>query len=156
MLYNYALGLENKKIEMVLPKMGGYLRTGLAHIPNDKPDPKNVYSFEVEMVRGSSLLNGLSKLNYIKCDIEGYEEYVLPELRDIIEKYRPILQVETWGTHKEKVFLLMQSLGYVQYGVYKNKLVKNMTDDIEAGDYLFIHESSETEIIRNLKTINRA
>jgi hypothetical protein len=50
----------------------------------------------------------------------------------------------------------MQSLGYVQYGVYKNKLVKNMNDDIEAGDYLFIHESSETEIIIKLKTINRA
>jgi hypothetical protein len=155
-LYNYALGLENKKIEMVLPKMDGYLRTGLAHIPDEKFDPKNVYSFEVEMVKGSVLLKDLPKLNYIKCDIEGYEEYVLPELKEIIANHKPVLQVETWGTHKEKVFYLMQTLGYVQYGVYKNKLVKNLSDEIEAGDYLFIHESAQEEIIKKLKAKNRA
>jgi hypothetical protein len=155
-LYNYALGLENKKIEMALPKMDGYLRTGLAHIPDEKPNPKNVYSFEVEMIRGSSLLKDLPKINYIKCDIEGYEEYVLPELKDILEKHKPLIQVETWGTHKEKVFDLMQGLGYVQYGLYKTKLIKNLSDDVEAGDYLFIQESSQTEIIKKLKAINRA
>jgi FkbM family methyltransferase len=151
LLYNYALGLENKKIEMVLPIINGYFRTGLAHIATNRIDKEGSLSFETEMVKGSSLLNQLPKINYIKCDIEGYEEYVLPELKEIIEKQKPILQIETGGTHKIVVFNLMKELGYIQYSVYKNKLIRNFPDEIEVGDYIFIHGSSEMKIVNNLK-----
>lgn len=155
-LYNYALGLENKKIEMILPKMNGHFRTGLAHVAEGKPDKAGNFSFQTEMVKGSDLLKDLPEINYIKCDIEGYEEFVLPELKEIIEKQKPILQIETWGTHKTVVFNLMKELGYVEYRVHKNKIIKNLPEDIEPGDYLFIHSSSETKIISELKKINCA
>src|ERR1043165_371689 len=149
-IYNYALGLENKNIEMVLPKMNGHFRTGLAHVAEGNPDKAVNLSFQTEMVKGSSLLKDIPKINYIKCDIEGYEEIVLPELKEIIEKQKPILQIETWGTHKTVVFELMKRLGYEEYRVYKNKMVKNLPEDIEPGDYLFIHNSYETNILSDL------
>lgn len=152
--YNYALGLENKKIELALPKINGFFRTGLAHIADDKAEREDNFIFETEMVKGSLLLNKLPKLNYIKCDIEGYEEYVLPELKEIIEKHKPIMQIETSGNPKIKVLKLMEELGYIQYNIYKSKIVKNLPDDIEPGDCLFIHSSSEMEIISKLTKIN--
>lgn len=153
-LHNYALGLENKMIELVLPKSDGVFRTGLAHIPQDGSDNKDSYIFETEMIKGSSLLIDLPKLNYIKCDIEGYEEFVLPELRGVLDKFKPMLQVETGGSHKDVVFNLMFELGYVQYSVYKNKIVKDFSNEIESGDYLFIHKSKEHSILDRMKKMN--
>ena len=145
--HNYAFGLENKMIELVLPKSDGVFRTGLAHIPKSGVKPGENHIFETEMIKGSSLLLDLPKLNYIKCDIEGYEEYVLPELKEVIEKFKPILQVETSGAPQKVVFDLMLELGYIQYSVYKGQLVKNFSHEIETGDYLFIHSTKENELI---------
>jgi FkbM family methyltransferase len=150
-LHNYALGLEHKMIELVLPKSDGVFRTGLAHI--QQADEKNTesYIFQTEMIIGSSLLIDLPKLNYIKCDIEGYEEFVLPELRGVIDKFKPILQVETDGKAKKIIFDMMTELGYIQYSVYKNKMVKNFSNKIESGDYLFIHSDTEKEVLSRIK-----
>jgi FkbM family methyltransferase len=155
-LFNYALGQENKTTQIVLPKNTGYLRTGLANIPRDEMDKDNCVVFEIEMKKGSTLFMNLSKIDYIKIDIEGYEEFVLPELSEVIQKHKPILQVETWGTHKPVVFKLMEELDFIQYSVYQDKLVKNFDNSIEIGDYLFIHRSKEMDIINRLKKINRA
>jgi FkbM family methyltransferase len=154
--YNKALGLENRKIELALPKINGFFRTGLAHVVVDHSERKDSFIFETEMVKGSELLNELPKLNYIKCDIEGYEEYVLQDLEKIIEKYKPVVQIETSGAPKIKVFELMEGLGYVRFTVYKNKIAKDIPDDIEPGDYLFIHGSSEEEIFQRLTDKNLA
>ena len=96
----------------------------------------------------------LTKLDYIKCDIEGYEEFVLPELKEVLVKFKPILQVETGGSQKDVVFNLMFDLGYVQYSVYKNKIVKDFSNEIESGDYLFIHKSKEDSIIERMNKMN--
>jgi FkbM family methyltransferase len=149
-VHNYALGLENKKIELVLPKEGGLFRTGLAHIPSENEKPVDSYVFETQMVRGSVLLRDLPRIDYIKCDIEGFEQFVLPELKEIFEKHQPLLQVETNGPGKEVVFSFMESLGYVQYGLSKNELIKNFADEVESGDYLFIHAHQEQSVLNSL------
>lgn len=142
-LYNYALGTERKFIKMFAPVMDGYLRTGLAHVSSDESEFEHEgCAFEVEMVKGSELLKDLPRLDYIKCDIEGYEEYVLPELEHIIEKYKPVIQVETAGTHKDKVFDLLLGIGYDVYRLASGKLSKDMNADTYSSDYLFIHKDN--------------
>ena len=154
-LYNYALGTENKMIKMVVPKMDGYLRTGLAHVPtSEEPNSGDQYEFTVEMVRGSELLKSISRLDYIKCDIEGYEEVVLPEIRAIIEKHKPMIQVETWGTHRDIVFQLLEELGYVRYGLINNLMTKNIDLSTYGLDYIFVHIEKENAFIDRLRTRN--
>ena len=46
---------------------------------------------------GGSVKSGLSMvdvMDYIKCDIEGYEWIVFQEIKDLIIQHRPIVQVE--------------------------------------------------------------
>jgi len=151
--YNYALGFEEKKIQMTIPMQAGYLRTGLAHIKRDIDEAKDNYTFEVEMKQGSQLLNHLDALHYIKCDIEGYEDVVLPEIKNIIDRHRPLLQVETWGNHKSIVNALMSSLHYNCYMLIKNKLVKKQNekaDDGYAGDFLFVPVEKENSLLQSL------
>jgi FkbM family methyltransferase len=156
-LYNYALGQENKSKKIYHPHINaGYFRTGLSNIPTQEIDVSNGRTYKIEMRKGSTLLDNLPKINYVKIDIEGYEEFVLPELAEILERHKPILQIETWGTHKQVVFMLMDKLCYTRYSVYKNKLIKEFDNSIEPGDYLFIHKSKEAGILNKLKEINCA
>ena len=148
-LYPYALGLEDKAATIVLPE--GFFRTGLANIQTAETGGKESTVFYIQMRKGSSILKDISKIDYIKCDIEGYEEFVLPELKEIFAIHKPLLQIETWGSHKQVVFKLMEELGYIQYSVYKNKIVRNFNDNIEPGDYLFVHSSKEMDLINKLK-----
>jgi FkbM family methyltransferase len=139
-LYNYALGTENKKIELVLPKTEGVFRTGLSHIPSDESEKQNSYIFETEMTTGSSLLKEVPRLDYIKCDIEGYELIVLTELSDVIKKHLPVLQIETWDNNKNDVIKLMTSLDYLPFTLIKNKLQTYHSNQAASGDFLFIHQ----------------
>ena len=149
-LYNYALGTENKIIQLSAPGDYGYLRSGLSHVA-DASTQQNDFIFNAEMVRGSELLAGLERIDYIKCDIEGYEEFVLPEMRELIRKHQPILQIETWGTHLSVVFQMMEDLHYQRYCVYKGKMIKDFDSKIEYGDYLFLPEARESEIVSRLQ-----
>jgi len=141
-LYNYALGNENKMVELVLPKFDGVFRTGLPHIPSDESEKVNSYIFETEMIQGSKLLNDLPKIDYIKCDIEGYEEIVLTELKDVLVKYKPILQVETWHHQKDKILKLLTGIGYIPFTLNKNILEEDLVANKNAGDILFIHQEN--------------
>jgi hypothetical protein len=38
--------------------------------------------------------------------------------------------------------------------VYKTKLVKDFSNEIESGDYLFIHESKENNVLERMKKLN--
>lgn len=147
-LHNYALGTEEKNIRMSVPKDDGYLRTGLANVADGEKSENENYLFDVQMKRASIILSSLPKINYIKCDIEGYEEFVLPEIQDLLERHKPILQIETWGTHKKVVDDLMFKLGYDKYNLQGKELRKLPPDGSEYGDYIFIHP-------KNSRFVNR-
>lgn len=153
-LHNKALGTEQKMMTMSLPIERNNLRPGLAHIAKDDNRRSNEMTFEVEMVKGSELLSTLPKIDFIKCDIEGYEEFVFPEIKSILEKHQPIVQIETWGEHKNVIFKLMEELHFVPYIVLEQKLVAYTGEDKEFGDYLFIPKNKEASFIDKMKIKN--
>ncbi len=153
-LHNKALGTENKTVVMSLPFEKNNLRPGLAHVKNEKAEDAKEMNFEVEMVKGSLLLASLPKIDYLKCDIEGYEEIVFPEIKNIFEKYQPIVQVETGEPHKTVVFALMQELNFVPYTILNQKLITYDTDEKEFGDYLFVPKTKEAKFIEKMKAKN--
>ena len=126
---------------MVLPKSNGMIRTGLPHIAESEEEKKQHETKEVRIVRGTELLNQLEKIDYIKCDIEGYELTVFEELRPLIETHLPYLQIEIDSKNVDHMLELMQTLGYDQYGIADFKLIRENGTQKEAGDYFFVHKT---------------
>ncbi len=143
-LVPYALGKENKKIYMVTPSRFGYLRAGLSQVHDEKTGTKpeqHEFSFEAEMVKASELFAGFERIDYFKCDIEGYEIVVLPEIMPILLKFKPIIQLETWGDQKEEVERLLAKNDFIKYQLNEKNLERVVEGVAELhGDFIFIHK----------------
>ena len=140
-IHNVALGTENGSLEMVMPESDGMIRTGLPHIAKNEEEKKLHKTVEVAIVKGSELLASLERLDYIKCDIEGYEWTVFQEIKPIIEKHLPIIQVEIASENETDMLELFKNLGYQQYGIAGFKVVKENGIQKEQGDFLFVPAS---------------
>jgi FkbM family methyltransferase len=152
-LFNYALGEKEEEVIMGTPDNFGYLRTGLAHvIEDDEQNEKHEFSFKAQMKKGSVLFATIPKLDFIKCDIEGYEEIVLLEMNDVIMKFKPPIQLETWGEHQPKVETYLLESGYEKYCLDGEVLrpLKEIKDPLP-GDYIFIHGENK-EILKRLSS----
>jgi FkbM family methyltransferase len=150
--YNVALGSEAGKITMVLPETNGVIRTGLPHIASTEEDRLKHKTQEVEIVRGSELLNDVIRLDYVKCDVEGYELTVFTELKPVIEKFKPYVQLEIAEKNKASILHMFEAMGYTQFGIANFKFVKESGIQNEEGDYLFVPQSRLNEFMeRQLK-----
>jgi len=140
-LYPYALGAEEKMVELVSSPHTGFLRTGLPHVYDPQRDGKienQEFKFEAQMKRPSVLFGNLERIDYIKCDIEGFEYIVLSEMKEIIRKCKPIVQVEVWPDDRKKLVELFDELGYTPHKLYKSQLVpQNRSEHLLEGDYIF-------------------
>ena len=86
----------------------------------------------------------LQRLDYIKCDIEGYETVVFPEIKPVLEKHQPIVQLETWGEQLPVMLSFFKTLGYTAYNLQKDKLTncdKLPLERIASSDILFVPPS---------------
>ncbi len=152
---NYALGDESGTITMVMPESNGMIRTGLPHIAESEEEKKQHKTHEVEIVKGSELLSSFDKIDYIKCDIEGYELIVFNEIKEVVAKMKPIVQIEIGPDNEKAMFDYFDSLGYVQYGVANFKIVKESRTQKEQGDFLFVHSSQVNNFEQRMKAKRR-
>lgn len=138
----YALGNENKKI--IMGNNTGIdneiIATGSHFVLEE--NTKAIDEFSAEMRKGSELFNNLEKLNFIKCDIEGYEDVVIPEIKQIIIEYKPLMLIET--KREKRVFLLDFLLDIGFHGFVLEDKELHLVSDIKGNkedDILFIHEN---------------
>jgi FkbM family methyltransferase len=115
-LMNYALGEENTTIEMANDSVAeaGYFGTGRNFVSEGKLSMQAI-RFSAQMRRGSELFGALERVDFIKCDIEGYERVVIPELRPIIERHHPTVLIETDGQTREQIIDIFSAMGYKAY-----------------------------------------
>ena len=88
----------------------GYFGTGQNFV-NDGGQ-KAAAEFTAQMRRGSELFGKLERLDFVKCDIEGYEVVVMNEMRPLLEKFRPAVLIETGGANRPQIVALFTELGY--------------------------------------------
>lgn len=138
--YNVALGTEEGTITMVLPKSNGMIRTGLPHIAESEEEKKQHDTRDVAIVKGSELLSNLERIDYIKCDIEGYELNVFKEIKPLLKKHQPFVQIEIADKNLTEMIELFQSLHYKQYGIVDFKFVEENGTQREEGDFFFVPE----------------
>ncbi|HIP32017.1 MAG TPA: FkbM family methyltransferase [Crocinitomicaceae bacterium] len=148
---NYALGNESGTITMVMPESNGMIRTGLPHIAESEEEKKQHKTHEVEIVKGSELLSTFDKIDYIKCDIEGYELVVFNEIKKVVAEMKPIVQIEIGPDNEKAMFDYFDSLDYAQYGVADFKFVKESRTQKEQGDFLFVHSSQVDDFEQRMK-----
>jgi FkbM family methyltransferase len=154
-----ALGAENlDEIVLGIPeevRQLGYIRTGLPSILHGgtaKPDGVN--TFGASLKKGSELFSKLTKIDYIKCDIEGYETIVFDEMKHLIAEKKPIVQVETWGEQLDVIVTLFQSLEFKGFKLYDGKLIplnEVPKDAWGKDDTLFVPEEKMYRIEKFLK-----
>ena len=145
-LYSYALGAEEKTVELVSSPQTGFLSTGLPHIYDPQRDGKvenQEFKFDAQMKKPSVLFRDLDRIDYIKCDIEGFEYIVLSDMKEIIRKCKPKVQVEVWNDNREKLLEMFDELGYTPYKLWKYRLVPlNENNNQLPGDFIFIYHDN--------------
>ena len=123
-LLNYALGSEERTIEMANDSVAaaGYFGTGRNFV-SDGELSGDAIRFSAQMVRGSRLFADLKRIDFIKCDIEGYERVVIPELQPLIERHHPTVLIETDGETRHQIIEMFSQMGYRAYMLENGKEV---------------------------------
>ncbi len=116
-------------------------------VQGDATTEDEVMEFEVKMRRGSELFAGLERLDFIKCDVEGYETVVIPEMAPVIQKHLPVVLLETGGANRRPMIELFRQWGYAGYVLVDGRLVSMMRAPDK--DIVFIPGHRHKEIIQN-------
>jgi FkbM family methyltransferase len=105
-IYNIALSNENALVEFKIPYINNkeYNTRGTLRVNFAEEDETN---FEKIIVRSERLddfvlKNGINKIDFIKIDVEGFEEEVIIGAEETIIKYKPKLMIEIEQRHHEK------------------------------------------------------
>ena len=108
----YALGASSREVSMAndTAREQGYFGTGQNFV-NERGEAASD-EFPAQMRRGSELFAPLTRLDFIKCDIEGYELVVMREMRPLLERFRPRVLIETGGANRPRIIELFTELGY--------------------------------------------
>lgn len=124
-LHEIALGSEKKQVSMTIPIVNGIVRHGLSHVDDadeTTTDTTSELKFTVQMEMGDQVFSKLDRLDFIKCDIEGYERFAVASMIETIKRFRPIIQIELGGDenrlevytklteHKFDAFVLIEGM----------------------------------------------
>lgn len=91
--------------------------------------------------------NGIDRIDFLKCDVEGAELSVLKGGAKSLARFRPAVVIEllrkwsaAFGYHPNDVLDLFAGLGYVCYGVGEHALteMERVTDDTRETNYVFL------------------
>ena len=145
-LFPYALGNENKMVTMSIPFVDGVLHHGMTKV-NDTPNTLNetAQTFEVEMKNADELFSVIQKLDFVKIDIEGYEQYVIPAMEQTIRKFTPVIQAELGGEENRKsVVNFLKTCGYTAHVLSNNELILATETHFEnhQSDFYFTHKNN--------------
>jgi FkbM family methyltransferase len=136
-IYTIALGKSDKKtVQMATPIQNGVLRHGMTKITSDTTSTEATY--EVPIITSSELFKDLERLDFVKCDVEGFEANVMEDFKPLLLRFQPIIEIEI--SHKNKAFLwnFFQTLNYDCFELKNGELVA-VTDIFapHVGDYYF-------------------
>ena len=125
-----GLGEKEEEREIITPMH----YTIIAYI-SDKNSKKNKEdeSEEIEITTLDNFVkrNKIKNVNFIKCDVEGFELSVFNGARKTLKRFKPLVFVEIEERHTEKyginpqqVLDFFKKLGYKSYSIKKDKIEK--------------------------------
>ena len=142
-LLAFALGEKTRIVQMGIPEKNGRIHHGMTKIASTAKETY-VHYFNVEMRNPDELFANLKRLDFIKCDVEGYESMVFSNFTQTISKFKPLVQSELGGDENRKtVIQLFESLGYSCTILQNGKLQKiDLEDAMKVSqDFYFVPKS---------------
>ena len=122
-LLKVALGGDSETVEMGIPQVGDRKRFAYAKII-EKTDEFNFV--ETEQIRNEDpnrLFGDLPKIDFIKCDVEGFEVRLFTKMLPTVQKFRPRIVCELLSTVDRADFArLLAPLGYACYALDNGRL----------------------------------
>ena len=136
----YALGTENKDIFLGndTKSKTGYIASGSNFVLDPNTTKKNnaEVEFKAKMRKGSEVFQYLKKLDFMKIDVEGYETVIIPELEDIVLKFKPIILMETKNEKRKEMLDFLSNREYYAFILHNNRL--KSTNENQSDDILFV------------------
>jgi FkbM family methyltransferase len=122
-LYQYAMGGDAEFVEMGIPQLNNVKKFAYARAISSHTTLDYVESEKVKNARGDELFDKLSRVDFIKCDVEGLELAVFQSFMKIIEKHRPIILCELGDMEERKrLFDLLSRFSYRMFYLENKKL----------------------------------
>ncbi len=140
-IYPYALGAENCIVKMAIPFIDGVLHHGMTKISKTENSGKIIY-FEAEMCVPDKLFSDLERLDFLKIDVEGYENIVLTNMKNILQKFYPLIQCELSGElNRRSTVNFLKSLGFKPFILKNQELVPIAPEEIALWekDFYFLY-----------------
>lgn len=125
---NVAVGEIDKKVSLNIPYKNKTLIYEEAFISNSI---LNENSLSVNQKNGDKLFFNLKYINFIKIDVEGYENNVIKSLTNTIENRKPILLIEIESRHSnnakiDSLINFLYKIDYVFYYMENGKRLKRI------------------------------
>jgi len=116
-----ALGEIEKTASIFVPGDDGGQAAFVRH-QHGSWEKADVQECAVEVARLDDYANGVSRIDFIKCDVEGAELLVLEGGANVLQRCRPILFLENddrwmldFGWSSSNVLQLLQEIGYTHF-----------------------------------------
>lgn len=112
-LLPYALGGQNTTVQMGTPERDGLLHHGMTKVAASNPQEHYARTYDVPMRVPDELFANLPRLDFVKCDVEGFEYEVFRHMQATLRRFRPLIQTELNGLeNRQAVAALLAGLGY--------------------------------------------
>ncbi len=122
-LLQVALGGDNDFVEMGIPKVNNIKKFAYARIKKSHTGFDYVETEKVRNESGDKLFLGLSKLDFVKCDVEGLEIPVFSAMLKTIARHKPILLCELADKgDRRKLLDMLSPFGYKMFILEHKKL----------------------------------
>ena len=143
-LIKKGLGSKKKRTEILLPNKytitAHIFEKGMNKNPEDEIE-------EIEIITLDNFVKEkkLSRIDFIKCDVEGFELEIFRGGKNTIRRFKPIILVEIEERHTKKyninpqeVINFLRKLGYSSFALKGNQMKKSYKINKNLSLYLFI------------------
>jgi FkbM family methyltransferase len=128
-LFQYAMGGDTGFVEMGIPKVNNMKKFAYARVIRSSTFLEYVESEQVKNAYGDELFQSVTRLDFIKCDVEGLELAVFRSFLEIIRKHRPIILCELGDPQERKRLLDLLSTYSYRLFYLKDKKLKRLETD---------------------------